>query len=280
MMSLPMLMSSAQATLAGIDMYANNYFGLEEELGSPLSSSSCEDGEDQRLATASPWSTNTYSNSGSPFTDTGSEEDIENIDLDSLQTIHVTPQGAVQGYVANRMEQFLRASPSPQNFLPPPPPPPPTSVSIPAPAVGASNETLVAPITSSNRVYHHMAGSTCTQVNTPLEARRCFQQQQQQQQQTGDNNNQQADLLRKVSSGGVKKTITGGKPGKDVMKKRRLAANERERRRMNSLNVAFDQLRLVIPGLGGTQQLSKYDTLQMAQTYIRALQDILQKPLS
>jgi len=59
------------------------------------------------------------------------------------------------------------------------------------------------------------------------------------------------------------------------MKKRRLAANARERRRMESLNVAFDKLRTVLPSIGKDQQLSKYETLQMAQSYINALCDLL-----
>ena len=66
-------------------------------------------------------------------------------------------------------------------------------------------------------------------------------------------------------------------PNKDILKGRRQAANARERRRMNSLNVAFDKLRGVIPSLSNDRQLSKYETLQMAQTYINALQDILVK---
>lgn len=61
-----------------------------------------------------------------------------------------------------------------------------------------------------------------------------------------------------------------------VMKKRRLAANARERRRMQNLNNAFDRLRTVLPQLGNDRQLSKYETLQMAQTYINALYDLLQ----
>jgi atonal protein 1/7 len=55
------------------------------------------------------------------------------------------------------------------------------------------------------------------------------------------------------------------------MKKRRLAANARERRRMQNLNVAFDRLRSYLPAIGKDQQLSKYETLQMAQTYIEEL---------
>ncbi|XP_072152571.1 uncharacterized protein [Bemisia tabaci] len=61
------------------------------------------------------------------------------------------------------------------------------------------------------------------------------------------------------------------------MRKRRLAANARERRRMNGLNEAFDRLREVIPSLGADHKLSKFETLQMAQTYIMALGDLLQR---
>lgn len=63
--------------------------------------------------------------------------------------------------------------------------------------------------------------------------------------------------------------------GRDVLRKRRLAANARERRRMNGLNDAFDRLREVIPALSGDQKLSKFETLQMAQTYIAALVELL-----
>ncbi|XP_028151799.2 protein atonal-like [Diabrotica virgifera virgifera] len=60
-----------------------------------------------------------------------------------------------------------------------------------------------------------------------------------------------------------------------VIKKRRLAANARERRRMQNLNQAFDRLRTFLPQLGQDRQLSKYETLQMAQTYISALYELL-----
>lgn len=60
-----------------------------------------------------------------------------------------------------------------------------------------------------------------------------------------------------------------------VKKKRRLAANARERRRMQSLNEAFDRLRQYLPSLGNDRQLSKHETLQMAQSYISALSDLL-----
>ncbi|CAF3605643.1 unnamed protein product [Rotaria sp. Silwood1] len=60
-------------------------------------------------------------------------------------------------------------------------------------------------------------------------------------------------------------------------KTRRIAANARERRRMNGLNSAFDRLRTVLPSSMFQQQrrFSKYETLQMAQSYIAALQSIL-----
>ena len=59
-------------------------------------------------------------------------------------------------------------------------------------------------------------------------------------------------------------------------RQRRQAANARERKRMNGLNDAFDRLREVVPNLNPDQKLSKFETLQMAQTYIRALAKIIQ----
>lgn len=64
-------------------------------------------------------------------------------------------------------------------------------------------------------------------------------------------------------------------PPPQVVKKRRLAANARERRRMSGLNEAFDRLREVIPCIGIEHKLSKFETLQMAQTYIHSLRDLL-----
>jgi len=61
-----------------------------------------------------------------------------------------------------------------------------------------------------------------------------------------------------------------------VARKRRLAANARERRRMNGLNEAFDRLREAIPtSVEDDHKLSKYETLQMAQSYISALCSLL-----
>ncbi|XP_013402695.1 protein atonal homolog 7-A-like [Lingula anatina] len=69
-------------------------------------------------------------------------------------------------------------------------------------------------------------------------------------------------------------------PKDERQRKKREAANARERRRMHGLNSAFDQLRAVVPQIGGgEQQLSKYETLQMAQTYIQTLQELLAKTM-
>lgn len=81
--------------------------------------------------------------------------------------------------------------------------------------------------------------------------------------------------------GGQENCVVGKKRrGKQVSpvvkRKRRLAANARERRRMQNLNQAFDKLREYLPQLGNDRQLSKHETLQMAQTYITALYDLLQ----
>ncbi len=65
-----------------------------------------------------------------------------------------------------------------------------------------------------------------------------------------------------------------------IQKERRIAANARERRRMNSINSAFDRLRSVLPQLDGGRKMSKYEALQMAQQYIKCLDTILNGPSS
>jgi hypothetical protein len=60
-------------------------------------------------------------------------------------------------------------------------------------------------------------------------------------------------------------------------KKRRLAANARERKRMTGLNSAFERLREILPaGSGNSRPMSKMDALQMAQVYIRELSSLLE----
>lgn len=73
----------------------------------------------------------------------------------------------------------------------------------------------------------------------------------------------------------VKNSAAVPRVAQDVMKKRRLAANARERRRMNSLNDAYEKLRDVLPNFGPDKKLSKYETLQMAQTYMNTLKELL-----
>ena len=46
---------------------------------------------------------------------------------------------------------------------------------------------------------------------------------------------------------------------------------------MNGLNDAFERLREVIPSLGSDHKLSKFETLQMAQTYIGSLTQLIRK---
>ncbi|KAK2725969.1 neurogenic differentiation factor 6-A-like [Artemia franciscana] len=78
---------------------------------------------------------------------------------------------------------------------------------------------------------------------------------------------------------GVRKRVprTPKPPPIETMRRRRSAANARERRRMNSLNDAFEKLREVVPSLGSDRKLSKFETLQMAQTYISALSELLSR---
>ena len=82
----------------------------------------------------------------------------------------------------------------------------------------------------------------------------------------------------KKGRGGRKKATRP--PSPHILKKRRVAANTRERRRMNGLNDAFERLRDVIPSLGSDHKLSKFETLQMAQTYIGSLAALLRRTSS
>ncbi|CAM1298861.1 ato (predicted) [Pycnogonum litorale] len=74
-----------------------------------------------------------------------------------------------------------------------------------------------------------------------------------------------------------RKRTSDKSPTPVVVARRRNAANSRERRRMDSLNQAFDKLRRVVPSIGNDRKLSKYETLQMAQSYISALSELLEK---
>ncbi|ALC42518.1 cato [Drosophila busckii] len=86
-------------------------------------------------------------------------------------------------------------------------------------------------------------------------------------------------LKKRKSSGSGSVSISGSTASSlspTVRKRRRQAANARERKRMNGLNEAFDRLREVVPAPSIDQKLSKFETLQMAQSYISALCDLLE----
>lgn len=59
----------------------------------------------------------------------------------------------------------------------------------------------------------------------------------------------------------------------------RFAANVRERRRMLSINSAFEHLRLHVPTFPYEKRLSKIDTLRLAIAYISLLQELLNTEL-
>ncbi|XP_065072955.1 neurogenin-3-like [Ochlerotatus camptorhynchus] len=89
---------------------------------------------------------------------------------------------------------------------------------------------------------------------------------------------------RSPARGPSSSSLSGEKPKKSskrkvippvIRRKRRLAANARERKRMHALNEAFDRLRQYLPTIGNDRQLSKHETLQMAQSYITALSELL-----
>lgn len=58
-------------------------------------------------------------------------------------------------------------------------------------------------------------------------------------------------------------------------KVKRVAANSRERKRMHTVNTAFDQLRELVPTYPSNRKLSKIDTLRLACTYIQDLVSLL-----
>lgn len=58
-------------------------------------------------------------------------------------------------------------------------------------------------------------------------------------------------------------------------KNKRLQANSRERKRMHTVNSAFDQLRELVPTYPSNRKLSKIDTLRLACTYIQDLVSVL-----
>lgn len=63
------------------------------------------------------------------------------------------------------------------------------------------------------------------------------------------------------------------------MQQLRQAANIRERRRMQSINDAFEGLRSHIPTLPYEKRLSKVDTLRLAIGYINFLAELVQSDM-
>lgn len=70
----------------------------------------------------------------------------------------------------------------------------------------------------------------------------------------------------------VEGTTSGGRGAAPVERRKRLAANARERKRMHLLNEAYDQLR---QRLNDAHNKSKYDVLVQAKEYIRELAGLL-----
>ena len=60
-------------------------------------------------------------------------------------------------------------------------------------------------------------------------------------------------------------------------RQKRLDANDRERERMGKLNCAFDSLRHLLPKHGNDRELSKFETIQIAKNYIKALNRMLEE---
>ncbi|KAK2830264.1 hypothetical protein Q5P01_018195 [Channa striata] len=74
-----------------------------------------------------------------------------------------------------------------------------------------------------------------------------------------------------------------GGPGHSRSKRRRIitvvqrqAANVRERKRMFSLNEAFDELRRKVPTFAYEKRLSRIETLRLAIVYISFMTDLLE----
>ena len=101
--------------------------------------------------------------------------------------------------------------------------------------------------------------------------------QKQQHQQSYDDND--ADYLDEDDdSSSESLTATTKRPrSSSQLNQQRAAANMRERKRMQSINDAFEGLRLQLPTLPYEKKISKVDTLKMAIGYINFLTDLLNK---
>ena len=82
----------------------------------------------------------------------------------------------------------------------------------------------------------------------------------------------QRKSLRRSGRGGSNKSPT---QVMHLKKQRRAKANDRERNRMQMLNVALEKLRLVLPAFPDETKLTKIETLRFANNYIWALTESL-----
>lgn len=89
-----------------------------------------------------------------------------------------------------------------------------------------------------------------------------------------------------TDGGGVRSVMGAqrcyGHPGKPRRRRlitvvQRQAANVRERKRMFSLNEAFDELRRKVPTFAYEKRLSRIDTLRLAIVYISFMTDLLRQ---
>ncbi|KAH6939707.1 hypothetical protein HPB50_020943 [Hyalomma asiaticum] len=79
-----------------------------------------------------------------------------------------------------------------------------------------------------------------------------------------------------IGGGGPLPCSAGGAPGfTGPYKVQRRAANIRERKRMMSINTAFEELRCHVPTFPFEKRLSKIDTLRLAIAYIALLREVL-----
>ena len=95
-----------------------------------------------------------------------------------------------------------------------------------------------------------------------------------------EDNSHQGELTQMAMNSGLYRPLSKWKLkqlrlNQETVVKRRRAANARERKRMNGLNDAFEKLREHVPNVGGEKKLSKMETLQMAQTYIQTLAELM-----
>ena len=77
------------------------------------------------------------------------------------------------------------------------------------------------------------------------------------------------------SDEGSDENETGDFPIVVESRNKRLQANSRERKRMHTVNSAFDELRELVPTYPTNRKLSKIDTLRLACTYIQDLVSVL-----